>query len=384
VSPEQALAVLLVSPQSTGGIGAHVRTLAAGLVARGVSVTVCSPGDTLERFSLAETGAEVVALPVGSVAGLRATQARLRTLAGAHDVTHAHGVRAAATAAMAGAGPLVATWHNAPLGPPSRRFLHRALEQLSARRSALVLGASSDLVERARSAGARRALLCEVAAPALAAAGVPTAAVHPDSTALHEPARVLAIGRLHPQKRFDLLISVAAAWAAGPGRPEFLIAGDGPLAGSLARRAARLRAPVRFLGPRSDIGELLATADLVVLPSDWEARPLVAQEALRAGVPLVATDVGGVRDLVGDAAVLVRRSDPTALTEGIGRVLGDETLRARLRLAGPAQASTWPTVDQMVDRLLQQYLDLSSRSRSPGAATPDDTPAGPDNHRAND
>ena len=378
MQPDRQLAVLLLSPESTGGIGAHVRMLAEGLVARGVTVTVSAPRSTLERFSLAETGAEVMALPVGSVAGWRATRARLRAVASAHDVTHAHGVRVAATAAVAGVSPLVATWHNAPLGPARRRVVHRALELVSARRSALVLGASPDLVRRARSAGARRAQLCEVAAPPL------PAAVQVDAVDLHDPPRVLAIGRLHPQKRFDLLVSAAAAWPTGPDRPEFLIAGDGPLAQSLAQQADQLGAPVAFLGARNDVADLLATADVVVLSSDWEARPLVAQEALRAGVPLVATDVGGVRELVGEAALLVRPGDPAALAAGIGRVLRDEALRERLRLAGPAQASTWPTVDEMVDQLLQEYLDLSSRSRSSLRPAADDTPSGADNHRAND
>jgi len=359
VPPDRGLSVLLVSPESTGGIGTHVRMLAEGLVRRGVTVTVCAPPATLDRFALAQTGAEVVALPVGSLARWPSVSIHVKALAKGHDITHAHGVRAAAIAALAGARPLVATWHNAPLGPASRRGVHRALELVSARRSALVLGASNDLVERARSAGARRAQLCEVASPALPP-GAAVIAEGPASTALHEPARVLAVGRLHPQKRLDLLISAAAGWPAGPDRPEFLIAGDGPLAQPLAAQAKTLGAPVRFLGARSDVADLLASADVVVLPSDWEARPLVAQEALRAGVPLVATDVGGVRDLVGEAAVLVRPGDPWALAAGIKRALRDEPLRARLRVAGRQQASTWPTVEEMVDRLAEIYLDLSS------------------------
>jgi len=157
---------------------------------------------------------------------------------------------------------------------------------------------------------------------------------------------------------------VAADWPAGPQRPEFLVAGDGPLAAALARLAANRRAPIRFLGARRDIAALLADADVVVLSSDWEARPLVAQEALAAGTPLVATDVGGVRALVGDAAVLVPPGDAVALGAGLRRVLEDAALRQRLRARGPMQAGTWPTVDEMVDRIAARYLDLSSTSSS--------------------
>ena len=68
--------------------------------------------------------------------------------------------------------------------------------------------------------------------------------------------------------------------------------------------------------------DLLAAADLAVVTSDWEARQLFAQEALRAGVPLVATAVGGLPDLVGDAAVLVPPGDVDALDAAVRELLG--------------------------------------------------------------
>src|SRR4051794_30769431 len=150
------MSVLLVAPESTGGIGGHVRMLTVGLLERGFQVTVCAPAATLERFDLASTGARSAPAPIGARRGWRKTHAELGALAADHDVTHAHGVRAAAAAAAAGVRPLVATWHNAPLGGAPRRALHRGLEVFSARRSALVLGASADLVERARTAGGAR------------------------------------------------------------------------------------------------------------------------------------------------------------------------------------------------------------------------------------
>src|SRR3954451_783611 len=166
------MSVLLVAPESTGGIGGHVRMLTVGLFERGLQVTVCAPAATLERFDLASTGARVAPVPVGTRRGWRKTQAELRALAADHDITHAHGVRAAAAAAAARARPLVATWHNAPLGRAPRRALQRGLQVFRARRSAPALAASADLVERARTAGAPRVRLCEVATP-LSAALVP-------------------------------------------------------------------------------------------------------------------------------------------------------------------------------------------------------------------
>jgi glycosyltransferase involved in cell wall biosynthesis len=318
-------------------------------------VTVCAPSSTLQQLDMTSLGAAVAAFPLGRGSALRHYR-RIIAITRAHDVTHAHGVRVGAQLAMACVSPLVVTWHNAPLGPPTRRVVHRLLEGVCARGADVVLGASDDLVTRARSAGARDSRLVPVAAP-----DGPTPAVAV-SSGLHDPPTVLAVARLHPQKRLDLLISAAAQWPPGPDRPRFLIAGDGPLLGALREQARTTNAPVSFLGARDDVPALLDAADVVVLASEWEARPLVAQEALRAGVPLVATDVGGVRGLVGSAAVLVPPGSDTALADGVRRVLTDASLRAELRSAGPAQAALWPTVDDMVDQLLALYRTVCERN----------------------
>lgn len=352
---DRALRVLQVVPESTGGIGAHVRMLTQELRRRGHQLTLAAPAATLARLAPASAAAVEVALPVGSLSATPGLRRRLRDLADEHDVTHAHGVRAAAQAAVSVGGPLVVTWHNAPLGGPLRHALHAALEQVGARRSAVVLGASPDLVERARVAGSRDARLCELPAPSVAGSGQDRAGTHRGRPT------VLAIGRLHPQKRLDLLIAAAAGWETRADAPEVVIAGDGPLADSLREQVRRTHAPVRFLGQVSDVGPLLDSADVVALPSDWEARPFVAQEALRAGVPLVATDVGGVRHLVGDAAVLVPPDDAVALRRGIEAVLDSSQLRERLRTEGPRRAATWPSVADMVTMHEELYLEVRSR-----------------------
>jgi len=96
----------------------------------------------------------------------------------------------------------------------------------------------------------------------------------------------------------------------------------------------------------------------------------------------VATDVGGVRDLVGDAAVLVPAGDTTALAAGLMGVLDDERLRRQLRTAGPVRAATWPTVDEMVDRIVADYLDLNSMVTSRGRPAGRDTPSDEEDHGA--
>jgi glycosyltransferase involved in cell wall biosynthesis len=325
---------LLVLGTSTGGVGRHVQSLAAGLAARGWSVTVAGPASTRQVFDLPSY--EVVEIgtsphPVRDALAVR----RLRALARHSDVVHAHGLRAGALSVLVRA-PVVVTLHNDVSGR-----LAAALERLVARRARVVLAASADLAVRAREAGGRDVRLAPVAAPPL----VPTGR----DPGLGSPL-VLAVGRLHPQKGYDTLLAALPSW------PEAVVAvaGDGPLAGELAAAAPA----VHWLGRRDDVADLLAAADVVVLPSVWEARSLTAQEALRAGRPLVATAVGGVPDLVRDGAVLVPPGDPDALAAAVRRLLDDPAEAAAVAARGRAVAAGWPDEQDTVAQVAAVYAEL--------------------------
>jgi glycosyltransferase involved in cell wall biosynthesis len=86
---------------------------------------------------------------------------------------------------------------------------------------------------------------------------------------------------------------------------------------------------------------LLAEADIVAIPSRWEGFGLVAVEAMAAGVPVVASAVGGLVDVVGDAGILVPPEDPQALGAALQRLHEDAALRARLASRGRARARRW-------------------------------------------
>jgi glycosyltransferase involved in cell wall biosynthesis len=103
-----------------------------------------------------------------------------------------------------------------------------------------------------------------------------------------------------------------------------------------------------------------------VLPSRWEGQPLILQEALRAGLPIVATRVGGVPDLVGDAAVLVSPGDPPALAAAVAAILTDPALAARLRAAASRRADDLPTVDDAITAAVAAYGQAVAR---PGPST---------------
>jgi glycosyltransferase involved in cell wall biosynthesis len=326
--------VLLVLATSTGGVGRHVQSLAAGLSARGHRVVVAGPASTARVFDLPSY--EVVEIGAAPHPARDAkAAARLRALAREVDVVHAHGLRAGALSVLVPA-PVVVTLHNEVTGRVAA-----VLERLVARRAAVVLAASADLAERTREVGARDVRVAPVAAPLLVPTGADPGLGHP---------LVLAVGRLHPQKGYDTLLAARAAW------PEAVVAvaGDGPLADSLAAAAP----DVRWLGRREDVADLLAAADVVVLPSRWEARSLTAQEALRAGRPLVATAVGGVPDLVGDGAVLVPPGEPAALGAAVRRLLDDPAEAAAVAARGSAVAAGWPDEADTVEQVAAVYAEL--------------------------
>jgi glycosyltransferase involved in cell wall biosynthesis len=129
----------------------------------------------------------------------------------------------------------------------------------------------------------------------------------------------LAAGRIVPAKAFPNLLR-AFAWVRGE-IPEarLWIAGEALGSGSEAiqAQAAELRASVRWLGLRRDMPALLDAADGFVLASAWEGMPLVVGEAMAMEKPVVATDVGGVRELVGEAGVIVPAKDSEALAQAM-------------------------------------------------------------------
>jgi len=397
--------VAFVLGTSTGGTARHVRMLAAGGAARGVAAGVFGPGQTDRDFAFgAIAGGQVCFTPVDIADrprvrhDLRAIR-RLRRLIQAWrpDVVHAHGLRAGALTAIAVAfvrpsaydprPALVVTVHNAPVAGGVTGAIYRVLELIVARRADSVLCVSEDLEERMRACGARRvgrALVPADASPrpaALSNASVTTdgpasisrrvsagtrAALSlpgdPDPGPAARPI-VLAVGRLAAQKGFATLLEAAARWRGIMSKPLLVIVGEGPLGAELKRQAVRLGLDARFPGHRDDVPALLATAAVFVLPSVWEGQSLVLQEALRTGVPIVATRVGGTPGLTGDdAALLVPPGDARLLADAVRAVLTDPALAARLRQAAADRGQALPGPDDAVTAALAEYEFLTRRA----------------------
>ncbi|MFE0173844.1 glycosyltransferase family 4 protein [Streptomyces sp. NPDC059002] len=351
----------------SAGSSAHVRSLAAGLAARGVRVTVCAPEEAALAYDFASTGARHVPVPRS---GDPASVAALRAACAEADLVHAHGLHAALRASVALTGrrtPLVVTWHTRSHAEGARARVLRLLERRVARAAAVVLGTSSDLVDRARSRGARDARLAAIALPAPRRPEADAAVEEPESVrhkaraelgAVDRPL-ILAVGALERHRGYDHLLDATRVWRHLDPLPLLVVAGEGPERAVLQRRIEAEGLPARLVGRRDDVPELLAAADLAVVPSSWESRSVLAQEALHARVPLVATAVGGVPELVGDAAELVPYADAEALGTAVARLLADPVRRGELKARGAAQAATWPTEDETVTQVLSVYDELT-------------------------
>ncbi|MGX4693050.1 glycosyltransferase family 4 protein [Streptomyces sp. JNUCC 63] len=344
------------------GSSAHVRSLAAGLVARGVRVTVCAPFEADRAYGFTDVGAQHVHVPRSSDP---VSVAALRTVCADADLVHAHGLHASFRAALALSGrntPLVVTWHDHAHADGPRAHLLRLLERRVVKAATVVLGTTSGLVDRARRRGARDARLAAVAVPPPAAGyehpDRPRSKVRAELGATDRPL-LLAVASLDPDRGHELLLDAARAWRLLDPVPLVLVAGEGPLRAQLQRRIEDEELPVRLLGRREDVGELLAAADVALLPRSGEARSVLAQEALHARVPLVAARTGGIPELVGDAAELVPDQDAEAFAGAVVRLLGDPERLEALREMGDRQAATWPTEDETVAQVLSIYDELT-------------------------
>jgi glycosyltransferase involved in cell wall biosynthesis len=375
--------VLLLLGTSAGGVGRHVLGLAGCLVRAGHLVTVAGPQETEDDFRFSTVGAVFAPVETRDRPHPREDAravGRVRELARGADVVHAHGLRAGGIAVLAlrrSSVPLAVTLHNALLtrgvrgGPVAAAYA--VLERLVARGAQVVLGVSSDLEERLRQLGADDVRHAVIPAPESGPARRSADEVREELGA-GDRRLVVCVARLAEQKGLPLLLDAAGLLGAGTGddrdgggagrgSDEVLVAvaGDGPLRDRLQGRIDDERLPVRLLGSRDDVPDLLAAADVVVSSAVWEGQPIAVQEALHAGAALVATDVGGTRAATGDAAVLVPYGDAPRLAHEVRRLLDDDDARAALRARARERAAELPGTEDACDAVLTLYRDMLLR-----------------------
>ncbi len=176
------------------------------------------------------------------------------------------------------------------------------------------------------------------------------------------PNRIVVVGRLAPPKRNDLLVQAFAEIRRGNPSAELQIVGDGPDRADVERRVRELglEGGIHLLGQRHDVPELLSRAACFVLASDYEGCPLAVIEAMAAGVPVVATGVGGVPELVEDgrSGLVVPPGAPESLVAAVESVLADPARARAMGEAGRAIARRRLSRERMVGDLVRLYDEI--------------------------
>ena len=324
-----------MAPAFVGGLERVVHGLALGHAARGMEVHVCavmSPSSGPEPFLTAFEGSAVVVHEIRLPPGLRylpaerrAARVLLQSLR--PDIVHTHGYRPDAldsgVARRLGI-PTVTTIHGESfLGGRTR--LYEWFQWRAYRRFDAVIAVSASLQETALSRGVPRdrVHLIRNAWPGGVMFASREAARH--ELGLSPADRVVGwIGRMIPVKGGDVFLRALADPRAA--QTAAVLIGDGRERSRLESLAAELGVlpRVRFAGGIEGAARLLRAFDAFVLSSRSEGTPIVLFEAMSAGVPIVASRVGGVPDVIGDgAAVLVAPDDPSALAEGLASLLAD-------------------------------------------------------------
>lgn len=171
---------------------------------------------------------------------------------------------------------------------------------------------------------------------------------------------VTFVGRLDRQKGLLEFLRHSRRWLEGFPTHDLLLVGAGPLESDLQQEAERLAisSRVHFAGWRDDVPRLLRASDLFVLPSQWEGMPNALLEAMAAGVPVVAADVEGVRELLADAGAqqIAPRGDLAAFCDRVIALLSDRPRAAQLgeQNRRRAQDFTWQTMVTAYERLFEE------------------------------
>jgi glycosyltransferase involved in cell wall biosynthesis len=360
--PPPGPVLLVIDSLDGGGAERYVVDLALALNRRGWPVEVaCSTGG-VRAAALHEAGVPVHEL-VGRLVKRRVSSrygAALQRLVRGRPpaVVHAHLYASAAAALRATTGtsvPLVVTEHTE--GPWRRRW-ERAVSRRVYREAAHVVAVSSAIRDLLVDRYAVRPDRVEVLLPATT--------WQPPRPA---PRRgggdpvVGIVGRLVPEKGVDIFLRAAALVRAVVPSARFLVVGDGPMRPDLEREADSrgLGDRITFTGFRPDATQAIAGLDVLAVPSRSDGSPLVVCEAMAAGVPVVASRVGGLPDLVDDgrSGVLVQPGDVEDLARALVSLLLDPAAAGRLG-AGGRELAACRSHDRLVDRMTQIYRALAA------------------------
>lgn len=387
----------IITRLNIGGPAIHAARLTTDLVAYGHEPILVhgrpGPAEGDMRDLLPPDASNVVYVdalrrPIAPAADARAFAAILRLLRRTEpDIVHTHMAKAgligrAAAIAYNCTRPrsqrarIVHTYHGHVLDGYFRPAMARTfvgLERMLARASDALVAISprvrDELVDRFAIASAQKFRIVPLGldlAPLAAISDHDRVAAR-DRLGIPPGTRVVAtVGRLTAIKRHDLFLDVARVVAQRVETAVFLVAGDGELRASLEARAAALgiAGRVRWLGWRRDLETIYGASDAFVLTSRNEGTPVALIEAMAAGVPGVATDVGGVRDVIVDESVgRVVPSDAAAISSAVVHLLQDDESRRQTGRCARASVVNRYDAARLVADIDELYRSLIQDNR---------------------
>ncbi len=365
------IAYIVTRSDLIGGAQIHVRDLASSLLGHGHEVIVLTSGSGPYVDALRASGVETATLkhlgaainPVRDLRALGEIRSVLKRLRPDLVSTHSSkaGVLGRVAARILGI-PVVFTahgWAFTPGIPQREATIYRWVEWLVAPLASRIITVSE--FDR------RLALSCGVGSAERVITvhnGMPDVDATLRSDPGRSPARLAMIARFEPQKDHTTLFQALAGLRDRPWELDLI--GDGPLlpqAEAMARQLG-LTDRVRFWGQRMDVAERLAEAQVALLITNWEGFPRSILEAMRAGLPVVSSEVGGVSESVvdGETGFVVPQGDVQAVRQRLSQLLADAALRTRMGRSGRERYEQHFTLAHTVEKTLAVYGQIAAVS----------------------
>jgi glycosyltransferase involved in cell wall biosynthesis len=361
------IAYIVTRAEPIGGAQIHVRDMARAVREAGHEATVLTSGsgpfvDDLRAQGTPVLLMEHLSMPIAPARDFRAFREIQRVFTRVRpDLIAAHSSKAGTLARLAGRSlkiPVVFTahgWAFTPGVPGTHAAIYRRIERLVGPLASRIITVSEfdrRLALEARIARADRVVTVHNGIPDTAGAG------RADPT--RSPPRLVMVARFMAQKDHVTLLRALGglidhAWTMD-------LIGDGPLMAEVQALTSSLGLAerVHFLGQRTDVDAILARSQISLLISNWEGFPLSILEAMRSGLPVIASAVGGVDEAVidGETGFLVPRGDVATLRDRLRRLLTDPALRGRLGASGRRRFESSFTLDHSVRETLAVYRSV--------------------------
>jgi glycosyltransferase involved in cell wall biosynthesis len=374
------IAYLVTRAEPIGGVQVHLRDLATALRAAGHSPTVMTGGggalvDWLRAQDIPTVVLQHLRGPIAPLRDLRAVREIRAVLTELRpDLLALHSAKAGVLGRIVARSlrmPVILTahgWNFAPGFPALPAAVYRRIERATGPLASKIITVSEfdrQLALHARVTDAHRLVTVYN--------GIPDVPHSLRADPARSPVRLVMVARFAPQKDHATLLRALGglhgeAW-------ELDLVGDGPLLGEMKALAGSLgiESRVRFLGQRTDVDQILADAQVSLLVTNWEGFPISILEAMRAGLPVVASSVGGIDEAVhdGETGFLVPRGGVDPLRERLRWLLADPAARRRLGANGRARYEQQFTLTQTVTKTLAVYREVLAGATASELTTTD-------------